>query len=122
MSEGDVVVDRLRERVRLLEDHPDQLSDLHRIDLRSVEVLAVVEQPPGDLGDRHEVVHPVQAADQRALAASRGPDQRRDLVPVDVESDVLDGGHAAVGDRDALQLEDLLERADVAGFAKPGRP
>ena len=32
--EGDVVVDRLRERVRLLEDHPDPAAHLDRIDVR----------------------------------------------------------------------------------------
>ena len=31
--EGDVVVDRLRERVRLLEDHADALAHLDRVDL-----------------------------------------------------------------------------------------
>ena len=34
-SVGDVVVDRLRERVRLLEDHPDPPADLGDIDLRA---------------------------------------------------------------------------------------
>ena len=42
-AEGDVVVDRLRERVRLLEHHPDPLARLHRVHVRAVEVLAVVE-------------------------------------------------------------------------------
>ena len=32
-AEGDVVVDRLRERVRLLEDHADPLADLDRVDV-----------------------------------------------------------------------------------------
>src|SRR4029450_1936072 len=38
-----------------------------------------------DLDARDQVVHPVQAADERALAATRGPDHRRDQVAVDVE-------------------------------------
>ena len=42
--EGDVVVDRLRERVRLLEDHPDPPPDLDRIDAAAVQVLAVVQR------------------------------------------------------------------------------
>ena len=44
--EGDVVVDRLRERVRLLEDHADAAPHLDRIDVARVEVLAVVENLP----------------------------------------------------------------------------
>src|SRR3712207_7221302 len=35
--EGDVVVHRLRKRVRLLEDHADPFSDFHRIDARPVD-------------------------------------------------------------------------------------
>ena len=42
--EGDVVVDRLRERVRLLEDHADALAHLDRVDLGAVEVDAVVQE------------------------------------------------------------------------------
>ena len=42
-AEGDVVVDRLREGIRLLEDHADPLADLDRIDVASVEILSVVE-------------------------------------------------------------------------------
>ena len=41
--ERDVVVDRLGERVRLLEDHPDPATHLDRIDAGAVEILAVVE-------------------------------------------------------------------------------
>ena len=42
-AEGDVVVDRLRERVRLLEDHADPAAHLDRVDVGRVQVLAVVE-------------------------------------------------------------------------------
>ena len=42
-AEGDVVVDRLRERVGLLEHHPDPLAHLHGVDVRRVEILAVVD-------------------------------------------------------------------------------
>ena len=41
--EGDVVVDRLRERVRLLEDHADPATHLDRVDVGRVEIGAVVE-------------------------------------------------------------------------------
>ena len=40
---GDVLVDRLDERIRLLEDHADQPANLHRIDAAAVQVLTVVE-------------------------------------------------------------------------------
>ena len=41
-AEGDVLVDRLGERVRLLEDHADATAHLDRVDLPVVEVDAVV--------------------------------------------------------------------------------
>ena len=86
---GDVVVDRLRERVRPLEYHADAAPNLDRIDVASVEVDAVVEHLTLDTRDGHEVVHPVQAAEHGRLAATRRADQRRDRVAVDAERDAL---------------------------------
>ncbi len=106
--EGDVVVDRLRERVRTLEDHADPPPDLDRVDVGPVEVDAVVEQPAVDARARDEVVHPVQAAQERRLAAARRPDQRRDRVLVDLERGVLDRRRGAVVDREVLHVEDRL--------------
>src|SRR4051794_17089344 len=40
---GDVVVDRLRERVRFLENHPDSPPHLDPVDVGAVDVVAVVE-------------------------------------------------------------------------------
>jgi len=102
---GDVVVDRLRERIGALEDHPDPPSHLDRIDAVPVEVDPVVEEPPLDSCARHEVVHPVEAAQERRLAAARRADQRRDRVLVDLERDVLDGQRAPVGDRQPVDVE-----------------
>ena len=107
-AEGDVVVDRLRERVRLLEDHADELADLDRVDLRAVEVEAVVEELALHLGSGDEVVHAVEAADERALAAARGPDHRRHLVRGDVEREAANGRLAAVRDLEVPYLEDGL--------------
>ena len=85
---GNVVVDRLRERVRLLEDHPDPPPHLDRVDPVRVDVLAVVEDLAIDLGRRDEVVHPVQRAQEGALATTRRPDDRRHEVAVDRKIDV----------------------------------
>jgi hypothetical protein len=103
--EGDVVVDRLGEGVRLLEDHPDPLAHLHRVDPRAVEILAVEEHPAVDRRARDEVVHAVERAQQRGLAAARRADERGDAVRVDLHVDVAHGGLAAVGDRHVLEAE-----------------
>src|SRR5439155_6365328 len=60
-SPRDVVVDRLRERIRLLEDHPDPAPDGRGVDARAVDVLAVVEDLALDASARNEVVHTVEA-------------------------------------------------------------
>ena len=113
-AEGDVVVDRLRKRVRLLEDHADALADFDRVDLRPVEVEAVVEELAVHLRSGDEVVHAVEAADERALAAARGADHRRHLVRRDVERDAADGGLAAVRDLEVAHLEDGLAASRVS--------
>ena len=77
---GDVVVDRLRERVRLLEDHADVGAHRDRVDALRVDVLAVVGHLALDPGAGDQVVHPVQAAQHGGLAAAGRADQRGDLV------------------------------------------
>src|SRR5439155_16131083 len=114
-SEGDVVVDRLRERICPLEDHPDSPANLDRVDVRAVEILAVVEDLAADLDAGDEVVHAVQAADERALPAARRTDDGGDQVAVDVEVDVLDGGRAAVRDAQTVDVEDDLTALDRRG-------
>jgi len=72
----------------------------------------VVEDLSVDLGTRHQVIHAVQAADERALSAAGGTDQSSDLVAEELEVDVPDRGHPAVGDGHILDVED--------DFALPG--
>ena len=101
---GDVVEDRhRRERVRLLEDHADRAAHRDDVDVRRVDV-EVVEQDlalgarAGDL-----LVHAVDAAHERRLAAARRADHRRHLVRRVVEVDALDGVAVAVVGVDVAQ-------------------
>src|SRR5215213_3758016 len=107
-AEGDVVVDRLGERIRLLEHHPDPFSHLDGIHVLPVQVLAVVEHAALHPCPGNEVVHAVQAADQCGLAAAGRPDQSRDLVAADVEGDLAHRGLAAVAHADVVESEDRL--------------
>ena len=95
---GDVVVDRLRERVRLLEDHADAAAYLDAVGARAVQVVAVVEQLAVELEARDRVVHAVEAAQEGALAAAGRTDEGGRLVGLDVERDVLDRALLAVVD------------------------
>ena len=112
-AERDVVVDRLGERVRLLEDHADAAANLDRVDVRAVEVAVVVEHLAFDAGAGDEVVHAVEAADERALAAARRPDERRHEVLLDVEADTLEGDVARVAHGQVAHGEHRLGPAAV---------
>jgi hypothetical protein len=89
---GDVVVDRLGERVGLLEDHPDPPPDLDPVGPAGIHVVAVVEHLTADAEAGDRVVHPVQRADERRLAAAGRPDQRGHEVAVDPHRDVVERG------------------------------
>ena len=106
--EGDVLVDRLRERVRLLEDHPDAAADGDRIDRLREQVLAVEQDPALGAVRRDEVVHPVDRPQQRRLAAAGRADQRGDRVLGDLDVDVADRPERAVVARHVLELDDVL--------------
>ena len=73
----------------------------------------------GDLafhpGAGDQVVHPVEAAEQRALAAAGRADQGRDPVPGDVDRDVPERQRCAVPDRE------IPGRQDHGGGRRGGR-
>ena len=119
----DVVVDRLRERVRALEDHADPLSHLDRVDSAAVEVESVVEDRSRDLRPGDDVVHAVQAADERALPAAGGADDRGHLVRLDLERDVSQHGPAVVAHREVADVEDRLvaHPGNVIRISRPSR-
>jgi hypothetical protein len=72
-AERDVVEDRLRKRVGALEDEADARAHGDRVDVRRAEIDAPVAHVALDAAAGNEVVHAVQAADQRALAGTGGP-------------------------------------------------
>jgi hypothetical protein len=77
---GDVLVDGFGERVRLLEDHADALAQLDDVHARVVDVDPVdPDLAGGDARAVDQVVHAVEAAQERALAAAGGPDEGGDL-------------------------------------------
>ena len=65
---------------------------------------------PEHLRARRDVVHAVETAQDRGLAATRRPDERGDLLGGDVELDLADRGVAAVLHLDVAELEDELAR------------
>ena len=116
---GDVLVDRFRERIGLLEHHPDPCAQLHDVLLAIVDVLAVERDAALDPRRFDGVVHAVQAAQERRLAAARRADERDDRVAGDVDADVLDSVLVAVVDVDLARRHDRVcdgHAADGARF------
>ena len=118
-AEGDVVVDALGERVRLLEHHADAAADLGGRHVGGVQVGGVVAQPARHPRPRGHVVHPVEAAQDRGLSAARGADERRDLVLEDLHGHAAHGAEAAVVDLELLEVEH--DRAVRSELASTGR-
>ena len=67
---GHVFKNRLRERRRLLEDHAHAAAQVHHIEIGGVDVLLVQRDQAFGAGAGDKVVHAVEAAEERALAAS----------------------------------------------------
>jgi hypothetical protein len=111
-AERDVVEDRLRKRVRLLEDHAHPPAELDGVDVGPVQVLAVEEDAALEPEGRDEVVHPVDRAQHGRLARARRADERGDLAPRDADRDVVDDPEASVPAGDALELEGDLALLD----------
>ncbi len=90
-AEHHILIDGNRQRVRTLEHHPDRLTEFDERDVRRVDVLA--EDP--DLALRRDrsvaLVDPVEAPQQRGLAAAGRPDQSGHLAVPDVQRHVLQG-------------------------------
>src|SRR4029453_7215194 len=112
---GRVVVDRLRERVGLLEHHADAPPHLDGVDLRPVQRHPVIVDHTLGAGPGDEVVHAVEAAEDRRLPAGRGADEGGDLVVADVEVDLAHGPEVAVVDAEVADLEHDRQLLGVRG-------
>ncbi len=83
---------------------------LNRVDLRTANILPMVENLAFDSGAWDQVIHAVDAAQHGALAAPGWPDERRDLVFRHVEGDAGDRQEVAIED---LQIAERHERTRV---------
>src|SRR5262249_55794599 len=70
-AKRDVVVDARGKRIWLLEYHADKPADGNGIDRRMVDVAAAVANVSFETKPPNEVIHPIQATQNGALAASR---------------------------------------------------
>ena len=68
---------------------PDAPPQVHHVGAAGVDVLAVDQDVAFHARAGDDVVHPVQRAQERALAAAGRADERRDLVGVQADRDVV---------------------------------
>src|SRR5262249_61586501 len=76
--ERHVVEDAGREGIRLLKDHADITPHCDGINPMLIDVFAAIFDVPFEAKAPHKVVHPIEAAEHRALAANGELDERGD--------------------------------------------
>ena len=113
--EQDVVANRLAKRRRLLEHHADGFTQLEQVLLRRVDVAPVIEDLAADAALGNLAVHEVQAPQKRRLAATRRPDESRDLTRLEVERGGVKRLVAAVGDREVARADQRDGRGRGSG-------
>ena len=86
---GHIVIDRHRERIRLLEDHTDPLTKCIDIDILLIDVLPIEKDLTIDTAALHQIVHAVQRLEQCGLATAGRSDEGRDLIRRNVQVDVM---------------------------------
>lgn len=69
----DVLIDRLRKRIRFLENHAYLFAQLDDLDVPAVDVLAVDPDLAAEARSLDQIVHPVQQSQESRLAAPEGP-------------------------------------------------
>ena len=87
---GDVLENRLGERVRFLEHHPDPAAEGDDVGAGGVDVPPFDDDLSLDPRPGDDVVHPVQGPQERALAAAGRTDEGRHQVRRDLDGDVLE--------------------------------
>ena len=109
-SIGDVLEDRFWKGIGFLKNHADAPPEAHDVASRTIDVVPVDQHLPLDPRAGDDVVHPVERAQERALAAARRADERRDHIRLDANRDVLERPLRAVIE---TQVPDVDERGPV---------
>ncbi|MOA01928.1 hypothetical protein D3C78_1213550 [compost metagenome] len=99
---GDVLVDRLREGVRLLEHHADAGAQFHDVDRLIVDIVGIERDLAGDPATVDRVVHTVQGAQEGGFTAAGRADKRGHRIFPNVEVHVVKRALFAVINRNVL--------------------
>src|SRR5262249_38500479 len=112
---------RHRKRRRLLEHHADARAQEVQVLSRREDVLAVEQYLALGALARIEVVHAVEHAQQRGLAAAGRTDERRHLLLVERKRDALQRLALAIEEIEMLDRDLGGERRRIDGGVRYGR-
>jgi hypothetical protein len=119
-SEGDVLVDRHRERRRLLEHHADARAQQIEVLLRREDIAAVEHDFAGGALVRIKVVHAVEHAQQCRFAATRWADESRNLVFVERQADRFQRPGVAIEEIEVAEGDLVGQSGTVDGGVSHG--
>ncbi len=95
---GHILEDRARERIGSLEHHTHALTQLHHIRRWPQDVRAVEEDRASHVGDRRQVMHAIERAQEGRFATARRPHQRRHLAFRHLQIDALERARSPIVD------------------------
>ena len=84
-AKGDILVDGFGKRVGLLKNHAHAATEVDRVDALGIDIVAVERHGALDARTLDQVIHAVDAAQKRRLAAARRANEGGDGVFGDVE-------------------------------------
>src|SRR5438270_2908096 len=103
---SDIVINRFRERIRFLENHPDTPPEIDDVNAGFVNVDPFdANRAARDPGAFDEIVHPVEATQERGLAATGRTDQRSDRAWRDADAYLVQDLVAPVGKIELLDFD-----------------
>ena len=114
-AEDHVLVDRNRQRIGALKNHPHRAAKLRERNILVVNVLPQHLDLPGGRHVAVTLVDPIEAAEQRRLAAAGRADQRGDDARTDADRDVLEGLKLAVPEVEIAGLDRQIRIGDRQG-------
>ncbi len=100
-----ILIDRLGERIRALEHHADAPPQRRQILVRLHHRVAIEQNLTFDAAAINDVVHAIEAAQQRRFTAAGRPNQRRDAMLWDLQINVIQRLAFAVPQRQLVNGE-----------------
>src|SRR5262249_48876799 len=111
--EHDVFEYRLRKRIRLLEDHADAAAQVHEIEAPAINLGTVKEHVAGMPRALDEIVHAVEAAQERRFTAARRTNQGRHRTMRNAQIYVVQRLRSTVPEREIAHLELGLDAFEI---------